>query len=206
MNCEKMKFLIGLVLILAGTLLCQGCAANGYITASVQSVIGLDVSENPQTQVPHIRFGYIRNQLYYIPTGKVVVSGGPAGSSGKASETPELVSDIDVDITFLSKTKISERFAVGENAVKSNAAQYLFVPSVEAAKKFAPMEIDQELRTLVLEIAKITKDKTKRTIAEKWIEQHYPEFKGEEYILTKFLMHPPSKTALELLLNELKKT
>jgi len=110
----------------ASAFLLTGCSANGYITASVQSVIGLDVSENPQTQVPHVRFGFIRNQLYYVPTGKVVVGGGPSGS---ASDTPRLVSDIDVEIQFLSSTKIREKFAVGYEAVQSPAAKAMFAPA-----------------------------------------------------------------------------
>jgi hypothetical protein len=204
MNCGKMKTLIGLGLISVGMLLSHGCAANGYITASVQSVLGLDVSENPQTQVPHIRFGYIRSQMYYLPTGKVRVDG---GASGSASETPVLVSDIDVDAQFLQSIKIKERFAVGKEAVSTDAAKYLFLPTVESSKKFVPMESDSELRPLVLEIAKITtKDKKKREEAENWIKANYPEFEKEKYPFTRFLMHPPSKTALELLLHELKET
>lgn len=206
MNLASRNLRLCLSLLLAGLLLGSGCSPNGYITASVQSVIGLDVSENPQTQVPHIRFGFVRNQLYYIPTGKVVVQGGPSGS-GNAHETPELVSDINVDINFLSETKITERFAVGTDAVTSTAAQYLFVPAVESSKKFAPIVVSPDLKSLQMEIAKIVKDNpSKKTIAEKWIENNYPEFKGEKYIYTRFLLHPPSKAALELLLQELKKT
>lgn len=125
MNLASGNLRLFLGLLFAGLLLGVGCSPNGYITASVQSVIGLDVSENPQTQVPHIRFGFIRNQLYYIPTGKVVVQGGPAGS-GKASETPELVSEINVEMEFLHTGKIHEKFAVGLFAVNSAPAKGLF--------------------------------------------------------------------------------
>lgn len=206
MNLAFWNLRLCLSLLLAGLLLGSGCSPNGYITASVQSVIGLDVSENPQTQVPHIRFGFVRNQLYYIPTGKVVVQGGPSGS-GNAGETPHLVSDINADINFLSDTKITERFAVGRDAVTSTAAQYLFVPAVESSKKFAPIEVSPNLKPLQMEITKIVNDNpSKKTAAENWIKKNYPQYQGEKYIYTRFLLHPPSKAALESLLQELKKS
>ena len=54
----------------ASLLFMQGCTTNGYITSSVATVVGLDVSENPKTQIPHVKFGYARTGLYYVPTGK----------------------------------------------------------------------------------------------------------------------------------------
>lgn len=124
MHLAKRRTLIFFILLIAGLLALQGCSANGYITASVQSVIGLDVSENPQTQVPHVRFGFIRNQLYYVPTGKVVV--GQGGTSGEAKDVPHLVSYIKLNSTFAQSMEIEERFAVGDEASNSPAAQALF--------------------------------------------------------------------------------
>ena len=101
-------------------LLIQGCASNGYISSSITTGIGLDVSENPQTQIPHVRFGYIRHGLYYIPTGK---TGDPTGN---VSETPHVVSKIHVSSEFLKGITISEKFAVGDKASNSTAAAALF--------------------------------------------------------------------------------
>ena len=105
----------------ASIFLLSGCASNGYITSSINTGIGLDVSENPQTQVPHVRFGYIRTGLYYIPTGK---TGNPV--NGDASQTPHVVSKIHVSSEFLKNLDITEKFAVGEKATKSDAARQLF--------------------------------------------------------------------------------
>jgi hypothetical protein len=150
-------------------LLVGGCAPTGYITASVQSVIGLDISENPQTQVPHIRFGFVRNQLFYIPTGKTKSSGSMPGS---AAETPELLSDIDVYIEFLSQTRIKERFAVGPEAVKSGAAAILFVPPGTPVPTvvFEPVE----LSPLAREIRQIIRDPGQRDKAKVWIQNNFP--------------------------------
>jgi hypothetical protein len=200
MICGKMRWLAGLGVICAGMLLGPGCAPSGYITASVQSVIGLDISENPQTQVPHIRFGFIRNQLYYIPTGKVVVSGGAAGS-GEAKETPELVSDIDVDITFLNKTKIIERFAVGPVAVTTGAAKIMFSPK---DKDLPPLIFHNELSYTVRKIGEITsKNKEKDKAAISWINEKFPKYSKEKYPLDTFLERPPSANAVINLLSYL---
>lgn len=158
--------------MLGGVLLCSGCAPKGYITAAVQTVIGLDVSENPQTQVPHIRFGFIRSQLYYIPTGasEPTPGTGSSPSPSQAGLTPELVSDIDVDITFLNRTTIKERFAVGPSAVRSGAAQLLFAPpgTVVPTAVFIPgSQVVRELRVLLQNELKLSK-------AKEWIAAHFP--------------------------------
>jgi len=78
-----------------------------------------------------VRFGFARSQLYYIPTGKTTEgSGNTSQSAGNASDTPTLVSDINVDITPLKQIVIKERFAVGQGAVHSLAAQALFQEAV----------------------------------------------------------------------------
>lgn len=164
-------------LVFGGFLLLNGCANKGYITAAVQSVIGLDVSENPQTQVPHVRFGFIRNQLYYIPTGKTPNSG---SGSGQAGDTPELVSHIDVDIKFLQETKINEKFAVGPAAVSSGAARIMFAPSTATVPTvaFAP-----ELHSLKIEIGRqIQKAEPKKLDSAKaWITGNFKRWAATNF-------------------------
>ena len=101
-------------------LLFAGCASNGYISSNITTGIGLDVSENSQTQIPHVRFGYIRNGLYYIPTGKT------NDPTGHVYETPHVVSKIHVSSEFLKNISIIEKFAVGDKASNSPAAANLF--------------------------------------------------------------------------------
>jgi len=118
-----------------GTILVfSSCSGNGYITSSVNTVVGLDVSENPKTQVPHIRFGYVRSGLYYVPTGKTqTTSVGNADNAGPANETPTLVSEIFVHSKFLTDITISEKFAIGAAAVQSTAAQQNFANNAAQA-------------------------------------------------------------------------
>jgi hypothetical protein len=120
-----------------------GCAGNGYITSGVNTVVGLDVSENPKTQVPHVRFGYVRSQLYYVPTGKTeTTSGQTASSSGRADETPVVVSEIFVNSKFLSDITISEKFAIGNTAVQSGAANATFsIPAAQAVASNSGVDV-----------------------------------------------------------------
>lgn len=120
----KLRILLPLCLLIA--IFGAGCSGNGYITSSVSTGIGLDVSENPKTQVPHVKFGYLRNQLYYVPTGKTA---GANGVTGLASDTPDLVSEIFVNSKFLQGMTISEKFAIGKAAVASDASTTAFATS-----------------------------------------------------------------------------
>ena len=169
MHLAKRRTLIFYIMLIAGLLALQGCSANGYITASVQSVIGLDVSENPQTQMPHVRFGYIRNQLYYVPTGKVVV--GQGGTSGRADEAPALVSSIKLDSTFAQSMAIEERFAIGQAAIESPAAQALFNPE---GKPVITVMSGPGVSYLQQQIRKIIQDPQKNKMASDWIKGKYP--------------------------------
>lgn len=190
----------GICCVLGGMLLVGGCAPTGYITASVQSVIGLDISENPQTQFPHVRFGFVRNQLFYIPSGK---TGDSDSGRGSAAETPDLVSDIDVHIEFLSHTRIKERFAVGPIAVTSNAATVLFVP---AGTPVPTVVFSQELSPLVREIRRLIRDPRKLDKAKGWIRANFPDHLGRDDP-DAFLDNPPKPEAetLRRLLQELKR-
>jgi hypothetical protein len=116
------------VSLLALGTLTAGCTTNGYITSSVSTVLGLDVSENPKTQIPHVKFGYARTGLYYVPTGKTAY-GDPGQTASYAlqnsdsvKDTPQVVSEIFVHSKFLTDITISEKFAIGATAVDSHAA------------------------------------------------------------------------------------
>ncbi len=161
---------IGLGALMFGMALGLSACATGYITTSVQSVLGLDVSENPKTQVPHIRFGFIRSQYYYLPTGKSESAQG-APSSGRADETPTLVSSIDVDMQFLQTAKISERFAVGPEAVHAEAAKMLFNPQYQPIP--SPSANTSQL---IRQIGDLTRGKPelKAKVFKNWIDKNYP--------------------------------
>jgi hypothetical protein len=168
-------------LMLVCLLSMSGCTT-GYITASVQSVIGLDVSENPHTQVPHVRFGYIRSQYYYVPTGKYTGSqteGSADKATDKASDTPELVSSIDIDISFGSSSKIKEKFAIGKTAVTSLSAGAMFDPEGKVVGKI----INPERNALVRQIGILIQDKAKEEKAKTCIAKDFPDYPIKVFIM-----------------------
>ncbi len=143
------KSLAPVILVLTAALWFSGCSAKGYITSSVNTVLGLDVSENPKTQVPHVRFGFVRSQYYYIPTGLTPTEHGIVTKGAPATETPELVSEIDVDIKFLNWGRVRERFAVGDKAVQAPAANALFGGSMVLSTDPKVIKLQGELGDLL---------------------------------------------------------
>jgi hypothetical protein len=126
-NTMSLKGRFCIFALILSTLI-TGCTTNGYITSSVSTVVGLDVSENPKTQVPHVKFGYARTGLYYVPTGKSAygdpnqVASYAAPNTDSVKDTPDVVSEIFVNSKFLTDITISEKFAIGPTAVNSRAA------------------------------------------------------------------------------------
>ena len=186
------KVLLLLLLIVATALLLSGCAAKGYIVTSIQSVVGLDVSENPKTQVPHIRFGFVRSQYYYLPTGKAESGPGTPGGSGLAGDTPELVSEIDVEMKFLNYGRIKERFAVGDKAVQTPAANALFGGSLVLSTDPKVIDLQGQLGDLLRQPGMEAK-------AKKCLKDDFPS--GTPYIddPVKFIRRQQDTTPLEKL-------
>jgi len=160
---------------------CGSTVVRENIISSIETGIGLTISENKQTQLYEVKAGYIRSQFYSLPTGKVVksdqtaftnestcrkignipigiltahdervkvfsllsscVSGKNTQISNAANITPELISGIHSDMgvqDILFGMKVSESFAVGKEAVKSNAAVAMYVANAktdESAKQ-----------------------------------------------------------------------
>lgn len=118
------------------------------IVSSVNTGIGISLTENPQTELYEVKIGYIRSQFYSVPTGKMVeaddkVNGAEQKLSNGAHRTPNVVSGIRFNSDFrhlLLGATISENFAVGDRAVMSPAAVAMYIAdagSKEAAKSAA---------------------------------------------------------------------
>lgn len=119
------------------------------IVSSIDTGFGVTVMENKQTQVPEIKVGYIRTQFYSVPTGKVVENQTyrkTRGTNGvteivgdhqtnRADITPEMVAGIRTESDFTSLIlglKISENFAIGSNAVNSDAATAMYIAAAKS--------------------------------------------------------------------------
>jgi hypothetical protein len=125
-------------------LLAVGCHApmlRENILSSINSGVGVTINPNAQTQIPEFKAGFVRSQLYSIPTGKIVPGDRTAGISeakGNASDAPELVSGIRAKSSWENLFigfEVSESFAVGRHAVQSDAATAMYIADASSDKK-----------------------------------------------------------------------
>lgn len=94
-----LSLLVGLVALVV---LAAGCASktnNGNITSVTSSCIGLDLSQDASSAVPHVRIGFIRTQFHVVPTSS-------------NSYAPAVISSIALDSSWNSNM-IEEDFATG---------------------------------------------------------------------------------------------
>jgi hypothetical protein len=112
------------------------------VVSTINTGFGVQVAQNPQTQVPEVKIGYIRSQFYSIPTAKTVgtihneLSSKSNAPLNDPSKTPELVSGIRAGASAKSGIvgmDISENFAVGKIAVMSPAAIAMYISQAENA-------------------------------------------------------------------------
>jgi hypothetical protein len=138
-------------LALALTLLVSGCSSvvvRENIISTINTGVGLSLTENPQTQLYEVRAGYIRSQFYSIPTGKRVDCTACTATnhtsncthSNEANTTPEIVSGIRMKSGIehlLVGMEVSESFAVGGTAVMSDAAIAMYIANARNSKQAA---------------------------------------------------------------------
>lgn len=126
----------------------SGCAAGKIlrenVLASTQSTFGLQVAQNPQTQVHEFKLGYARNEFFLVPTDKTVLYEQSGGANEKecdvrsgASKTANVLAEIQVGGTSKGteqRVTIYQRLAVGDLAVRSGAAIALYAEDEKVAK------------------------------------------------------------------------
>lgn len=132
-----------------------GCktVARENILSTINTGMGLTVTENPTTQLYELKAGFIRTQFYSVPTGKNVegaetskvvengkVTTSSTNLSNNARSTPNVVSGIRARSSakdlFLGMD-ISENFAVGDDAVRSPAAVAMYIAEAAATNNAA---------------------------------------------------------------------
>ncbi len=100
-----------------------GCQVEHHRVVAVSgTVIGLSVGQNPQTRFVEGTLGYRRGELALVPTNRVA-DGAAAG--GGASESAEVLMEIQQADLFSTHGSIYQRLAVGPNAVKQAGAAFL---------------------------------------------------------------------------------
>jgi hypothetical protein len=120
-----------LVLIVAAWLaegaILSGCQRPHYIVASSATVIGVEVSQNPASQLPQAKLGYNRAETAVIPTNRDLR---PEAETPKgADEAPDVLMELRYDGIFAlsDNSGIYQRLAVGKNAVGQPGAAAMFL-------------------------------------------------------------------------------
>ncbi|PPD44527.1 MAG: hypothetical protein CTY16_11700 [Methylobacter sp.] len=118
----------------AMALLPTGCAERSYsVLASTGTVIGVEVSQNPATQMPQGKLGYNRAELAFVPTNR---NGGKdsTGSVGNgAGDTANVLMELRYGGIFdLGESSgIYQRLAVGDIAVQQEGAAVMFAKNAD---------------------------------------------------------------------------
>lgn len=135
--------MIHFVFAIGGLLCLQGCGTSDHaVLAATGTVIGVELSQNPATQIPQGKLGYNRAEFAYVPTNRGTPSGGKSkGSDGSgnglastgngAEDTAEVIMEIKYSDIFSSGAGIYQRLAIGKTAVQQPGARFMFAKDSE---------------------------------------------------------------------------
>lgn len=118
----------GTALMLLVSVLSQGCAGRHAVIAATGTVLGLDISENPQTQLYHVKFGYNRGELAVVPSNRSAEKNVTAANSkgNGAADTAEVLMELRYGgFGIKSSGGIYQRVAVGKMAVSQPGAAFM---------------------------------------------------------------------------------
>jgi hypothetical protein len=109
-------------------LLCLGCAGGKhYVIASTGTVIGLEVAQNPSTQMYQAKLGYNRAEIALVPSNRSSGKTNELNYAGGASDTTDVMMELHyANIFSLQSSGIYQRLAVGKNAVSQPGAALMF--------------------------------------------------------------------------------
>lgn len=151
---------------------CTSRLARENILANTETAYGITLAENAQTQIPELKMGYARHELFYVPSSKTLAYHDPGKSiggevvdasvnNGDPSKTPQVLAEIAIG-TSLKRSqntngesnrgmqfRVRQRLAVGSEAVKAPAAGVLMASGdAQAAEILRNMSVssfaDQE--------------------------------------------------------------
>jgi hypothetical protein len=101
---------------LLATLLLTGCGAinHSYVVSGTGTILGVQIAENPATQLYEAKFGYARAEIALVPTN------GPA-----------VIMELRYSGIFSRSGGIYQRLAVGAEAVKQPGAAFMFAKDAD---------------------------------------------------------------------------
>lgn len=97
-------------LLLIAVLALSGCAIDrNYVVTGTGTVLGVQIAENPATQLYEAKFGYSRAEVALVPTNGVSV-----------------LMELRYSGIFSRNGGIYQRLAVGDSAVRQPGAAFMF--------------------------------------------------------------------------------
>jgi len=101
---------------LFAALLLTGCGAinHSYVVTGTGTILGVQIAENPATQLYEAKFGYARAEMALVPT-----NGGP------------VLMELRYSGIFSRSGGIYQRLAVGAEAVKQPGAAFMFAKDAD---------------------------------------------------------------------------
>jgi hypothetical protein len=120
-------------------LLCTGCHGRQAVVAATGTVIGVEISQNPQTQMYQAKLGYNRGEMAIVPSNR---SGNaePGCVGGGAKDTADVIMELKYSGLFSSSGGIYQRLAVGTTAVKQPGAAFMFAKDDSGKLEDAPAQ------------------------------------------------------------------
>jgi hypothetical protein len=159
-------------------LLCLGCAnSKHYVIASTGTVIGLEVAQNPSTQMYNAKLGYNRAELALVPSNRASGKEGDASTGNGAADTTDVMMELHyANIFSLSSSGIYQRLAVGKTAVSQPGAALMFAKGKDG-------ELDPEVaKALSHAVTTIPEVKTEITALKLPLSESYLQRKATEQI------------------------
>jgi hypothetical protein len=122
-----MKNVLLLILSVTG-LLFSGCASGKhYVIAATGTSIGVEIAQNPATQLYQAKLGYNRAELALVPSNRASGKKGDVTTGGGAADTTDVVMELNYGNVFnLTGATIYQRLAVGKQAVSQPGAAFMF--------------------------------------------------------------------------------
>lgn len=116
-----------LIFCVAAALSLCGCTTNRhYVTAATATTIGVEIAQNPSTQMYQAKLGYNRAELAMVPSNRGTGKDDKT-TGGGASDTTDVVMELHYGSIFsLTGSSIYQRLAVGRNGVSQPGAAFMF--------------------------------------------------------------------------------
>jgi hypothetical protein len=121
--------------VILACLFCSCARDQHHLIIVTSTVLGVEIAENPASQLYHIKLGYSRGELALVPTNR-------RGSTNVADNTvlggARDAVDVLMELKYASPFSLSEggiyqRLAVGSNAVSQAGAAFMFAKDTKGA-------------------------------------------------------------------------